>query len=135
MKKLLAAITLAIASLCAAAQPKKPLAPDSALAMLRSDYPQEKVFLQADRTYYLSGETIWMKAWCTLEGAPSDLSRILYVDLVNSGGTVVDKKMYRLDSLGSTAADIDIPASAQTGNYTINAYTLWMLNFPVYVYH
>ena len=76
-----------------------------------------------------------MKAWCTLDGVPSYLSRILYVDLVNSQGEVISKKMYRLDSLGSTPADIEIPAQIKSGNYTINAYTLWMLNFPQFVYH
>ncbi|HSC40285.1 MAG TPA: MG2 domain-containing protein, partial [Chitinophagaceae bacterium] len=135
MKRIFAIALAIFAGCCALAQGGKPFAPDSALLKLRSEYPQEKVFLQADRTYYLSGETIWMKAWCTLEGAPSYLSRILYVDLVNGSGEVIAKKMYRLDSMGSTAADIDIPSNAVTGNYTLNAYTLWMLNFPEYIYH
>jgi hypothetical protein len=134
--KRMAAIAIAFsATCCAAAQSSKSLSPDTALARLRNDYPQEKVFLQTDRTYYLSGETVWMKAWCTLEGGPSYLSRILYVDLVNSSGAVITKKMYRLDSLGSTPADMDIPANSPAGNYTVNAYTLWMLNFPEYVFH
>lgn len=109
--------------------------PDSALAAFKNNYPQEKVFLQTDKTYYFPGETIWMKAWCALDGAPSYLSRILYVDLVNTQGEVISKKMYKLDSLGSTPADIDLPEQIKSGNYTLNAYTLWMLNFPQFVYH
>src|ERR1044072_7646608 len=81
--------------------------PDSALAKFKNNYPQEKVFLQTDKSYYFPGETIWMKAWCALDGAPSYLSRILYVDLVNTQGEVISKKMYRLDSLGSTPYHID----------------------------
>jgi len=111
------------------------LSPDSALAALRNNYPQEKVFLQTDKSYYFPGETIWMKAWCTLDGAPTYLSRILYVDLVNSQGEVISKKMYKLDALGSTPADLEILPAVKSGNYTINAYTLWMLNFPQFVYH
>src|SRR5882724_11821383 len=135
MKNIFVTVIAATCTLFAAAQANKPLSPDTALSVLHNDYPQEKVFLQTDRTYYLAGETIWMKAWCTLGGAPTYLSRILYVDLANSTGAVVMKKMYRLDSLGSTAADIDIPTGAGSGNYTVNAYTLWMLNFPGYVFH
>src|SRR5688572_21014852 len=107
--------------------------PDAALAAFKNNYPQEKVFLQTDKTYYFPGETIWMKAWCALDGAPSYLSRILYVDIVNSEGEVIGKKMYKLDSLGSTAADMELPAQIKSGNYTLNAYTLWMRTFPQFV--
>lgn len=110
------------------------LSPEGALGKFREDYPQEKVYLQTDRDQYIAGETIWMKAWCTTESIPGLLSRILYIDLVNSEGTVVAKKMYRLDSLGSTPADFDLPASVKSGNYSVNAYTLWMLNFPDFIY-
>ena len=70
--------------------------PDSALAAFKNNYPQEKVFLQTDKAWYFPGETIWMKAWCALDGAPSYLSRVLYVDLVNDQGEVISKKMYKL---------------------------------------
>lgn len=104
------------------------------LDKFKNDYPQEKVFLQTDKTYYFPGETVWMKAWCMLDGQPTFLSRILYVDMIADNGTVVLKKMYKLDSLSSTAADFDLPANLQSGNYSINAYTLWMLNFPAFIY-
>ena len=29
----------------------------------RNDYPQEKVYLQTDKSYYVGGEDVWMKAW------------------------------------------------------------------------
>lgn len=104
------------------------------LEKFKNEYPQEKVFLQTDKVQYFSGETIWMKAWCMLDGSPTYLSRILYVDLVNSKGEVVLKKMYQLDSLSSTAADFDLPVNIKSGNYAINAYSLWMLNFPEFIY-
>lgn len=97
-------------------------------------YPQEKVFLQTDRTVYAQGETIWMKGWVTLDGKPTYLSRILYIDLVDESGTVLDKKMYKLDSLSSTAADFLVSNTIPTGNYQIRAYTLWMLNFKDYIF-
>jgi hypothetical protein len=108
---------------------------DSLLEKFTSSYPQEKVFLQTDRSSYFAGETVWMKAWCTIDGLPSYLSRILYIDLVNSKGEVLQKKMFRLDSLSSTPADFDITMSIPSGTYALNAYTLWMQNFPDFVFH
>lgn len=110
------------------------LSPDSALTKFKTLYPQEKVFVQTDKDFYLSGETIWMKAWCALEEGPSFLSKIIYVDLINNTNQVILKKMYLLDSLSSTGADFELPESLATGTYSLNAYTLWMLNFPDYIF-
>lgn len=110
------------------------LSHDSALQQFKTLYPQEKVFVQTDKERYLSGETIWMKAWCTLDGVPTFLSNIVYVDLINAEGKVVTKKMYKLDSLSSTPADIELASDLPSGNYVINAYTLWMLNFPSFIF-
>ncbi|SJZ54216.1 hypothetical protein SAMN04488132_102502 [Sediminibacterium ginsengisoli] len=134
MRKILLILLFFICCDLSFSQTNTLISPDSALFVLNSNYPQEKVYLQADKTQYVAGETIWMKAWCALEGQPSFLSRILYIDLVSSEGKVIQKKMYKLDSLGSAAADIDIPKESVTGNYCINAYTLWMRNFPQYLF-
>lgn len=106
---------------------------DSALTNFKDNFPQEKVLLQTDKNIYSWGETIWMKVWCTLDGLPSYLSRIIYIDLVNNAGKVVLKKMYKLDSLSSTPADLDLPEDVKSGNYSINSYSLWMLNFPQFI--
>lgn len=103
---------------------------DSAIVEFERANPQEKVFVQTNRQHYYAGDTVWMKAWCTLNNAPTYLSRILYIDLTNKNGEVVIKKMYRLDSLSSSAADFLLPQTLQTGTYRLNAYTLWMKNFP-----
>lgn len=108
-------------------------APDSVLADFRDSYPQEKVYLHTDRDMYGAGETVWGKLWCLLDQAPSYLSRIAYVELTDKNGKVVQKKMYRLDSLASAAVDIDVPSNLTTGTYSLSAYTLWMLNFPAFV--
>lgn len=107
---------------------------DQGLVKFHENYPQEKVYLQTDRNYYAVGETVWMKAWVTLDGKPSYLSRILYVDLINGDGFVVDKKMYKLDSSGASAFDLQLKNDLVTGNYNLRAYTLWMLNFPDFVF-
>ncbi len=106
-----------------------------------NNYPQEKVFLQVHKKNYVSGEDIWFKTNCTYNNKPTFLSRIIYVELVNESGEVIDKKMYKIDSLGSSHGNFFISKKQQSGNYSINAYTLWMLNFsdfvakqPIYIY-
>jgi hypothetical protein len=111
------------------AQPTREL-----LSKWKDENPQEKVYVQTDKSQYFGGETIWIKAWCVLDGAPTFLSKILYIDIVNDKGDVIDKKMCKIDSLGSVAAEIDLDATIASGKYAINAYTLWMLNFPNYIF-
>lgn len=101
----------------------------TAVDKFHDDFPREKVFVQTDRNVYAAGETIWMKAWLTHDGKPSPFSRIVYIDLVNEKGNVIEKKMYRLDSLSTTACDITIPQNTAAGNYRLRGYSLWMMNF------
>ena len=111
--------------------------PDKLLIALQQwydDNPQEKVFVQTDRDKYIAGESIWIKAWCTLNGRPTFLSRIIYVDLVDQTGNVIEKKMFSLDNISSTSSVIDLPKDLKSGNYSLNAYTLWMLNYPSYLF-
>ena len=99
-----------------------------------TENPQEKIFVQTDREKYLVGEAIWLKLWCTIDAKPSYLSRIAYVVLNDDHGNVVEKKMYTLNDLASANGVIDLDKSIKSGNYTICAYTLWMLNYPEYVF-
>lgn len=96
--------------------------------------PQEKVFIQTDRNKYLAGESIWFKAWCSILSRPTYLSQIIYVVLSDVNGNVIEKKMYSMDSSSATNGVIDLNKDLKSGNYTISAYTLWMLNFPEFVF-
>lgn len=95
--------------------------------------PTEKTFLHTDKSTYLAGETIWYKAYVTLNAFPTFLSKIVYVDLVDEKGKIVEKQMRPLIK-GSSFGDIDIPKNLPTGNYSINAYTLWMLNYKNFIF-
>ena len=48
-------------------------------------YPQEKVHLHLDKPYYAIGDDIWFKAYVvdSRTNAPSGISNVLYVELVN----------------------------------------------------
>ncbi len=96
--------------------------------------PQEKVFVQTDRDRYLAGETIWLKAWCLTDGRPTFLSKILYTTLTDENGTIIEKRMYSLDSSSSANGVIDLIRNLESGNYTLSAYTLWMLHYPQFVF-
>ncbi|MGB8192587.1 MAG: hypothetical protein WCF67_11745, partial [Chitinophagaceae bacterium] len=112
------------------------LTPDQAAKALDSFafmHPQEKVYVHTDRDMFLSGETIWLKTYITLNGALTTLSKIAYVELANSKGEVVVKRMLKADN-GTAAGEIAIPLTLPSGNYSLNAYTLWMLNFPQFIF-
>lgn len=95
--------------------------------------PQEKTYLQTDRTQYIAGETIWFKAYSTLFDQPTILSKLVYITLTNNKGEVIVKKQYKLEK-GMAAGDMEIKAGLASGDYFLNAYTLWMLNFPGFLH-
>ena len=95
--------------------------------------PQEKAYLQTDRSQYSAGETIWFKAYVTLFEQQSILSKLVYVTLSNAKGEVVEKRQYKLEK-GMAAGELELPEALPAGEYAINAYTLWMLNFPAFIH-
>ena len=94
------------------------------------EFPQEKIYLHTDRPYYLSGETIWLKAYVTA-GTTQQLSTIsntVYVELLASDKSPVEKFILRADS-GLGHGYLELPADLESGTYLLRAYTNWMRNF------
>jgi hypothetical protein len=91
---------------------------------------QEKVFLHTAKPVYLSGETIWFKAYC-LDASSHQLSlvsKVLYVELLNDKAeSLVREKIWLQEGMGS--GSIFINGELQTGTYYLKAYTAWMRNF------
>lgn len=121
-------------------------------------YPQEKVWLHCDNTAYFQGDTIWFAAYVTsaetLKPA-DDLSKVLYVELLNEIGEVVSTQRLQIKN-GRCHGQIPLnteldpkfinlkteyafyPKSPKTGNhiihlpsgyYEVRAYTRAMLNW------
>lgn len=93
-------------------------------------YPQEKVHLHMDKPYYAIGDDIWFKAYITntKTQGPSNISKILYVELINEKDSV--KKQLKLPIMGGiTWGDFKLTDSLSEGNYRIRAYTKYMRNF------
>ncbi|MBO7592960.1 MAG: carboxypeptidase-like regulatory domain-containing protein [Bacteroidaceae bacterium] len=93
--------------------------------------PQEKVYLHFDNMGYFENETLWFKAYVTRtdNGHPSDLSKVLYVELLNPSGDVVKTSKYPIDSLGVSHGDIKLDTLLTSGFYEVRAYTRYMTNW------
>ena len=63
-----------------------------------NNFPREKAYLHFDNTSYYVGDTIWFKAYVTLaeQQTFSQISRPLYVELVDQTGHIADKQIIKL---------------------------------------
>ena len=92
---------------------------------------QEKVYLHLDNNCYFAGDTIWYKAYVVRadDHRPTDMSRILYVELLNEQGYLVERQQLVVDYEGQANGQFALNDSAWAGYYEVRAYTKWMLNF------
>ncbi|MBW4891401.1 carboxypeptidase regulatory-like domain-containing protein [Mucilaginibacter sp. HMF5004] len=92
--------------------------------------PIEKVYLHFDKPYYAVGDTIWFKAYLTmLKHQPSELSKIVYVEMISSTDSLVQSLKIQVMN-GVATGNIPLGQYAvKKGNYRIRAYTAWMRNF------
>ncbi|RZK67284.1 MAG: carboxypeptidase regulatory-like domain-containing protein, partial [Pedobacter sp.] len=88
---------------------------------LIDEHPPEKVYLHFDKPYYTVGDTIWFKAYVTMEqNIPSLLSKIVYIDVINSKDSLVQSiKIPAVNSVAAGNIPIVTP-NFQQGNYTIS---------------
>jgi len=93
-------------------------------------YPQEKVYLHFDNSSYYLGESVWFKAYAVQadRNALSNISKVLYVELVNTEGYVVETKKLKLEN-GVCHGDFKLNTTGYAGFYEVRAYTLYMQNF------
>lgn len=91
---------------------------------------QEKVYLHFDKPNYGIGDGIWFKAYVVNSTfhTPSETSKILHVDLINSKKDIVESLELPIAE-GSAEGHFDIKRQLAEGNYRIRAYTNWMKNF------
>ena len=93
--------------------------------------PQEKIFVHMDNTCYFQGDTIWFATYTrsTDYGAPSRLSKVLYVELLNNDGYLVERKLIEMhNGRGNGFFSLDKPIQ-YSGFYELRAYTRWQLNW------
>ncbi|MDE6116965.1 MAG: hypothetical protein K2G33_05590 [Duncaniella sp.] len=93
--------------------------------------PQEKVYLHFDNTGYYRGDNIWFKAYIVNPNGniPTKLSSTLYVELLNPGGEIIDRKVLRIKD-GQAHGDFILNRIPfYSGFYEVRAYTKYMRNF------
>lgn len=106
---------------------------DSVELLLRQQliaFPQEKLYVQTDKSGYLSGERIWFRAHMVdaLTHRPVFISRYIYVELINPLDDLVKRVKIRPDSTGAYSGYIDLEDDLVQGAYTLRAYTQFMRN-------
>jgi len=91
--------------------------------------PEDRVYLQLDKTMYKPGETIWFSAYVrnASDFKPSLKSEILYVDLINPKGAV-EKTIKLVVNDGQTTGDFELTEESAGGLYKLKAYTQWQKN-------
>ena len=92
-------------------------------------FPQEKIYLHTDKPYYITGEKIWFRAYLVdaVTHVPFPASRYVYVELFNPLDSLISRVKIRNDN-DAYHGYINIPADIPEGDYTIRAYTTFMLN-------
>ena len=93
-------------------------------------FPQEKVYVHLDNSGYFMGETIWMKAYVVRadNNRRTNMSRVLYVDLVSPEGEVMTTKKLMIEN-GEADGSIELKGLLGSGFYEVRAYTRYMLNW------
>jgi hypothetical protein len=92
--------------------------------------PEEKVYVQTDRSFYEPGDQIWFKAYLVDPSLKKQaVSNQLRAELIDPIGNPVGSKL-RLDARdGSVAGDFLLTADASGGIYKLRVYSLWQENF------
>lgn len=91
--------------------------------------PAEKIFLHSDRTDYMQGDTIWLKAylWYGYDQVPDTISGVLHAELIDKDGHVIIEKKLLIQS-GTSVGDFSLDSAISPGNYFLRAYTRLMQN-------
>ena len=106
---------------------------DSIRTLLENAPVQEKVYLHLDNNCYYKGDTIWYRSYVVRADNLdyTDMSHILYVELLSPDGLVVKREGIIVSPDGYGDGNFVLQDSLYSGYYEIRAYTRWMLNFCV----
>lgn len=94
--------------------------------------PQEQVFVHMDNSCYFLGDTIYYKAYVRRSdtGTPSRISGVLYAELLNQDGYLVERQQLELQN-GQVNGSFVLLDTLYGGYYELRAYTRWQLNWGI----
>lgn len=104
------------------------------LALQQDSIVQEKIYMHLDNTCYFAGDTVWYKAYVVRADDlhPTDMSRLLYVELLTPEGFVIERQHVVVNNAGEAVGQFAINDTLYSGYYELRAYTVWQLNFDNY---
>lgn len=90
----------------------------------------EKPYVVTDKPYYYPSEAILFKAFFNYISPVyrDSLSHVMRIELIDASEKIVASKLFPVIA-GSSSGDFMISNSIKPGDYTLCAYTRWMLNF------
>ena len=93
--------------------------------------PREMVYLHLDNNGYYEGETLWFRAYVVQAATlrPKPLSGVLYVELLNAAGQLMEQQTLPIDSTGCAEGAFVLDTPIRTGYYEVRAYTREMVNW------
>jgi hypothetical protein len=105
--------------------------PDEKTEEFKGRNLREELYIRTDRDIYFSGEQVWLKVYklSNLTNAPWDLSKVVYVELLDKNNFPVKQIKVKTDG-NSGSSGFMLPENISSGNYAIRAYTNWMKNWP-----
>ncbi|MDR2040008.1 MAG: carboxypeptidase-like regulatory domain-containing protein [Bacteroidales bacterium] len=93
------------------------------------DFPQEKIYVHTDKSYYLSGETVWFRVhladYVTHDSAGTG-SRYVYGELFNPVDSLIQRIKIRRDSSDIFRGYFELPPDLAGGDYRLCFYTRYM---------
>ncbi|MDO5523620.1 MAG: TonB-dependent receptor [Bacteroidia bacterium] len=94
------------------------------------NFPQEKIYVQTDKSSYLSGESIRFRAHLVnaQNNEPIFISRYVYVEMISPMDNLTKRVKIRPDSTGAYHGYLDLDDDLPEGSYTLRAYTNYMRN-------
>ena len=100
------------------------------LAVQTFVFPQEKIYVQTDKPYYVSGEKLFFRAYL-LDASmhhPVFLSRYIYVELINpkDASSLIRVQIRPENNIFS--GYLQLPEELPQGHYQLRAYTRYMTN-------
>ena len=94
------------------------------LELFGRNIPQEEVFVHMDNTCYFAGDTLYFKAYVRRSdtGKLTNLSKLLYAELWNQEGYMLERRLVKLKDGQGTGSFI-LGDSLYGGFYELRAYT------------
>ena len=106
------------------------VSPDSIAARLKMQqyyFPQEKIHVTTDKARYMSGDTVWLRAFVVnaATGEPVRESKYVYVELRNPFDSIA-RRVKIIERKGVYSGYIPLDRKLPEGHYTLVAYTMFM---------